>query len=190
MDTMQVIESLRGLGVPIELSEAPREGTFISGVWIDRGVLYVHLDSLVAPGDLFHEAGHLAIVPPAFRQYITPGNLEESEFWTKMSEFMQLGGLGRYPECPVARALMQCSETEAMAWSYAAAVEIGYPPLKVFFFDDVELEEQPYEGDGEAITMAFSMKSHFGVNGMHHAKMCNMREYPKMLKWMQDARQP
>ena len=188
MDVMQVIEGLRGLGVPIELSEAPEEDAFIEGVWIDRGVMYVHLATLRAPGDIFHEAGHLAIVPPDFRQYITTGDLEESEFMTKMSEFLKQGGLLQIPECPVSRALIQCSETEAMAWSYAAAAEIGYPTLKVFFFDEVELGDQPYEGHGEELDQSFALGCHMGINGMHHAGLCNMREFPKMKKWMQDAR--
>jgi hypothetical protein len=75
-------------------------------VTIQRGVLAIDREKLLYPGDLLHEAGHLAILPPAERAAID-GDVGPD------------GGM----------------EMAAIAWSYAAALHLGIP-VEVVFHDE------------------------------------------------------
>ena len=96
------------LNIGLELRKEPLEGeTFLPGIRIQEGALVVDEERLTYPGDLLHEAGHLAVVSPAVRARLTD-NVRES-----------------HPE-------NASGETETIAWSYAAALAIGIDPAVVF----------------------------------------------------------
>ncbi|MEP4649817.1 MAG: aspartyl/asparaginyl beta-hydroxylase domain-containing protein, partial [Ilumatobacter sp.] len=75
----------------------------VPGVRIDGGVIVVDEARLRHPGDLLHEAGHLAVTEPARRTSLS-GDAESD------------GG----------------DEMAAIAWSYAAAQHLGIDPAVVF----------------------------------------------------------
>lgn len=77
--------------------------TFVPGILIERGELVIDREKLSYPGDLLHEAGHIAVMPPSER----PG----------MSDNLKTG---------------PGEEMAAIAWSYAAALHIGIDPAVVF----------------------------------------------------------
>lgn len=91
---------------------APTEGeipatALLPGVAIVAGGLVADRDRLTWPGDLLHEAGHIAVMPAALRP--------------------TLGGtLAENPEVPHA------GEPEATAWAWAALVAIGLEPEVLF----------------------------------------------------------
>ncbi|TNE61137.1 MAG: hypothetical protein EP335_16935 [Alphaproteobacteria bacterium] len=101
----RIARFLVGIGLPINAAPVP-ETCFLPGIRIEEGTLTVDEDKLLYPGDLLHEAGHLAILPPDVRAQAT-GSLEAD-----MGE-----------------------EMAAQAWSYAAARAVGIP-LDVLFHDD------------------------------------------------------
>jgi hypothetical protein len=76
---------------------------FLPGIRLEGGVLKIDPDHLRWPGDLLHEAGHLAVLPPSQRGALH-GKLEASP----------------------------ADEMAAIAWSFAAAVECGIDPAVVF----------------------------------------------------------
>ena len=80
--------------------------SFLPGVAIEGGVLVVDEERLRYPGDLLHEAGHLAILPHHARRKIQGDAGPDGGF-----------------------------EAGAMAWSYAAAVHLGIDPAIVFHED-------------------------------------------------------
>jgi hypothetical protein len=92
-------------------------------------------------GDMMHEAGHIAVTPSLFRDQLdgnTNAVLPAMFAWLDAHP----DALG-YPEKPVARAIMQSSETEAIARSYAAALAAGIdsrlPFLKGFGGDGLDI---------------------------------------------------
>jgi hypothetical protein len=97
----RIADFLRGIGIPVTNAELPE--SFLPGVAIEDGGLVVDEARLEYPGDLLHEAGHLAMAPPARRAGMS-GDIDD----------------------------MPDLEWAAIPWSYAAALEIGIDPALVF----------------------------------------------------------
>lgn len=89
---------LVNIGLPVAIGEVS-EKTFMKGIGIENGVLIIDEAKVHYPGDLLHEAGHLAMLPRAKR--LTAQNLMDDG-----------GGV----------------ELSATAWSYAAAIHLGLSP--------------------------------------------------------------
>ena len=100
--TTTIVAFLRGIGFTVRPGRVS-EQTFVPGIWIERGALVVDEACLSYPGDLLHEAGHLAVMAPARRPTIT-------------------GDAGSDA----------AEEMMAIAWSYAAAVHLRLDPAVVF----------------------------------------------------------
>ena len=98
----RILAFLRGIGLAVEARTLP-DTTVLPGISIDGGVLLFDAAKLAHPGDLLHEAGHLAVVPAAVRRTISGGMDSD-------------GGL----------------EMAAIAWSYAAAAFLQLP-LDILF---------------------------------------------------------
>ena len=79
------------------------EDCVLPGIDVDRGVLVIDEARLLYPGDILHEAGHLAVTPPERR-----AELDHD--------------VGEDPALEMA----------ALAWSYAAALAAGIDPALVF----------------------------------------------------------
>ena len=101
----QIVTFLREIGLTVHERAIPG-ATFLPGLTIDRGVLVVDESRLLYPGDILHEAGHLAVLPAEARQN-ADGDIGDD------------GGL----------------EMAAIAWSYAAALHLGLDPSVVFHAD-------------------------------------------------------
>ncbi len=93
---------LNEIGLPVEIGEI-HHPTFLPGIYVGSGILRVDPASLSWPGDLLHEAGHLALLTEHERQQVA-GNVGDD------------GG----------------DELGAIAWSYAAALHLGLDPNVVF----------------------------------------------------------
>ena len=100
-----ITEFLEGIGLRCR-SGAISHDTFMPGITIDNGGLLYDLEKLKHPGDLLHEAGHLAVMPPQRRlkAHITAGKFAAEEMM-------------------------------AIAWSYAACVHLRLDPAIVFHAD-------------------------------------------------------
>ncbi|HEY1806686.1 MAG TPA: hypothetical protein VGG45_19605 [Terracidiphilus sp.] len=97
-----IVDWLREIGLTVRF--APLEAaTFLPGVTLEPGGIVIDPERLLYPGDLLHEAGHLAVMLPAQRA-ATQQNAEI--------------GMG--------------DEIAAQTWSYAAAVHLGLAPEVVF----------------------------------------------------------
>jgi hypothetical protein len=100
--TDTIVEFLRAIGLEVRMERLPA-GMFLPGILIDRGTLVVDTDQLRFPGDLLHEAGHIAVAAPERRSQIT-------------------GDVGSDA----------AEEMMAIAWSYAAVVHLQIQPEVVF----------------------------------------------------------
>jgi len=81
--------------------------TFLSGILVEKGKLLVDEEKLEYPGDLLHEAGHLAVAPAAVRAQLSD-------------------------EVIVPDFNLDVLETQAIIWSYAACRHLGIDPRVVF----------------------------------------------------------
>jgi hypothetical protein len=152
---------------------------FNDGVWLD-GDLVVYDPNVAHPGDLLHEAGHLAILPSCIRTHVKPGDLEKFTL-PQITKYMQdHPDAMAHPEDPVALACMNAGDLEAIAWSYAAAVDAKVDPGLVCengFSDDES---------GPTTLMLLKNKGYFGVSGLRMAGFVNWtRDFPKLKFWRQ-----
>ena len=100
--TGRIVDFLRRIGLTVHAGAIP-EPTVLPGIKVDHGALVVDEARLKFPGDLLHEAGHLAVVNPARRAAM----------------HRDVGNNGAEEMC-------------AIAWSYAAALHLGINPALVF----------------------------------------------------------
>lgn len=98
----RIVAFLESIGLRVEWGEVP-DATFLPGILVIGNGMRVDRAKLKYPGDLLHEAGHLAGLPPDARRQALPDVGAD-------------GGL----------------EMMALAWSYAAALAIGVPPAVLF----------------------------------------------------------
>jgi hypothetical protein len=104
--TAKVVDFLLEIGIQVEPAQVPAK-TFLPGILVRNGSLLVDEPKLLYPGDLLHEAGHLAVAPAAIR--------------AQLSDEVEL------PEMN-----MDTVEAASIAWSYAAALHLSIDPAVVF----------------------------------------------------------
>jgi hypothetical protein len=148
----RIVAFLRRVGIPVEAAPLD-DDTFLPGIAVAGGGLRVDPERLAWPGDLLHEAGHVAVSDPA-----------------------ALGeGVSDDPG----------EEMAAIAWSYAAALEMGLAP-------DILFHAGGYRGGAGALIENFAKGGYVGVpllamwgltHEPHRAKAVGARPYPHMLAW-------
>jgi hypothetical protein len=148
----RIVAFVRAIGIPVDAARLEGE-TFLPGVAIAAGRLRVDAARLAWPGDLLHEAGHLAVSDPA--------RLDEA-----------------VSDDPA-------EEMAAIAWSYAAALELGLAP-------DILFHAGGYRGGAKALIENFAQGGYVGVPMLalwglahepHRARALGERGYPHMLAW-------
>ena len=58
-----IVAFLEEIGLPVRFRDLDEAG-FLPGITVEAGGLNVDREKLLYPGDLLHEAGHLAVLPP------------------------------------------------------------------------------------------------------------------------------
>jgi hypothetical protein len=64
--TERLANFVRGIGIDVRPAQLP-DPTFLPGLDIRDGIILIDEERLAYPGDLLHEAGHLAVTDPAER---------------------------------------------------------------------------------------------------------------------------
>jgi hypothetical protein len=153
---------LERIGIPV-VAEALPADTCLPGMTVRHGALIVDPERLGHPGDLLHDAGHIAVMEPAVR-----------------------GTLASVPEGDGAQ------EMATIAWSYAAAMEIGIS-LETLFHDHGYHGGGSIGSGGSFLTDAFERGAHVGAPlldfwGMSlspaKAEAMGVAPYPHMLRWL------
>jgi hypothetical protein len=103
--TNRIAVFLDSIGMGVHLAYIA-EPTLLPGIKIEAGELLVDAARLNNPGDLLHEAGHIAVVPDLDRPHL----------------YGDAGADGS-------------AEMAALAWSYAACVHLGLDPSVVNYPD-------------------------------------------------------
>lgn len=170
----KVVAFIDSIGIPIQKGKVPKS-SFLPNIAIKRGGI-VYNDE-VCTADILHEAGHLAIIPLQYRD-ICSGDMDKSaqKIWNKAQKngHMEI-------DTPIFRQLIQASECEAIAWSWAAGKYIGLADEEIITDDP-----RHFNGEGEEIREYLSLNSHFGINGLRAGGMLDsVKSYPQLTRWVQ-----
>jgi hypothetical protein len=104
-----IIPFLETTGIPVRYGTLEKE-CFLPGLSIENGTVVIDNERLLYPGDILHEAAHIAVVPAAERSTLNAKEI-------------------------AARKDNAAEEMMAIAWSYAAAVHLKIDP-RIVFHDD------------------------------------------------------
>ncbi len=111
---------LQGLGLACEPGAVP-DDSFLPGIALRGGGLIYDEATLGSPGDLLHEAGHLAVVPARYRASL------DDDVDGAVAELLATAPAEAAAPAPAEREQLAHTEVMAIAWSYAAARRIGTP---------------------------------------------------------------
>jgi hypothetical protein len=157
--TATIVAFLRDIGIPV------RQGilvdtTFLPGILLRHGGIIVDLQRLCYPGDLLHEAGHLAVSAPDRRAAI------DGDAGSDAAEEMM-----------------------AIAWSYAAAVYLQLDPGVVFHSDGYRGgADALIENFTNGRYIGVPVLQWLGMTlDQRHADERGVAPYPHMLKWLRET---
>ena len=133
------------------------ENTFLPGIMLDHGVLIFDEAKLMYPGDLLHEAGHLAVMRPGRRSQV------HLDVGKKAAEEMM-----------------------AIAWSYAAALHLKLEPAVVFHAGGYRGGAQALiDNFTQGRYIGVPMLQWLGMTvDEKRAKDEDVAPYPHMLRWL------
>lgn len=157
-----MVEFLNRIGISVCAGRFS-EPAFLPGILVAQGALIIDEPSLRYPGDLLHEAGHIAVAAPSRRPHLGAN----------------VGGDAG-------------EEMMAIGWSYAAAIHLGLDPAVVFHPDgyrggSASLLENFSEGRyiGVPLLQWIGLTAEPGP-----AAALGIPPYPHMRKWIRDVEDP
>jgi hypothetical protein len=146
-----------GLTVVLEPDDSP---SFLPGVRIKSGGLSIDPDRLLYPGDILHEAGHLATLPYHIRRTLD----------------------GTLPDTDLHRG----AEMMTLAWTYAACIHLQIPPTVVFHEHGYKGGHQHLIDTFEAGQyIGLPLLQYYGLAyDEQHAAQNNTKPFPHMVSWL------
>ncbi len=156
------IAFLNEIGLTVKVQKID-DTSFLPGLSIENGCIIIDKGSLKYPGDILHEAGHIAVVPAAERSILDTGSIEK-------------------------RKDREAEEMMAIAWSYAACVHLHIDPYFVFHNEGYQtggnhiadqFRQKRYFG--------LPMLQWIGLTADEkRANELGIAAYPSMIKWLRD----
>lgn len=133
----------------------PVRDSFLPGLTV-RGGAIVYDPDIPYPGDLLHEAGHIAVTDPALRPALDTVSDDQAEAMA------------------------------AMSWSYAAALEIGIDPGIVFHDSGYRGASSNLRDAFETSWgLGTPMLQYYGMTALpKDAARIGLPAYPKMARWL------
>ena len=137
--------------------------SFLPGLSIEKGMIIIDSSLLKHPGDILHEAGHIAVVPAADR--------------TRLTE-----------KAIIKRKDREAEEIMAIAWSYAACIHLDIDPYFVFH-DEGYRDGNTYIIDScnDNSYLGLPMLQGIGLTADEkNAQRLHIPAYPYMIKWLRN----
>lgn len=158
--TETLISFIRSIGIVTQEGTVD-DKTFLPGIEIRNGALIIDKEKLLYPGDLLHEAGHIAVMPPEIR----PGLNEEVIKASKSRE---------------------AEEMMAIAWSYAACIHLNIDPHIVFHEHGYKGDGKSIvDNFSQKHYFGVPMLQWVGMTADEkNAVGLKIAPYPSMIKWM------
>ncbi len=156
--TTTIVNFLVDIGLEVRSGEITAQ-TFLPGIMIEQGTLRIDEAQLKYPGDLLHEAGHLALKPPNRRER------------TQVDVGKNAG-----------------EEMGAIAWSYAALVHLRLDPAIVFHVHGYRGGSKALiDNFAAGRCIGVPMLQWLGLTmESKQARELGVAPYPQMLKWLRD----
>lgn len=158
----RIIEFIESIGIKTRY-QSLKEDTFLPGLLIDRDCICIDMDKLKYPGDILHEAGHIAVVPAADRKELSADTI-------------------------IHRENQAAEEMMAIAWSYAACKHLEIEPYLVFHASGYQgggkqIADQFNDGKYFGVPML----QFAGMSAEPKmAETLGMPAFPMMAKWLRD----
>jgi len=159
--TETIIDFVESVG--IKVFKMPIAGdTFLPGLQLKDGALVIDTEKLLYPGDILHEAGHLATMPPSVRKTMSDDLPPTEE--------------------------NQGGEMMALAWSYAAIKYLNMDPHVVFHADGYKGgSENLIENFSEGRYIGLPLLQWVGMAyDEKNATEYNKPPYPHMINWLRE----
>ena len=151
-----IFRFLEKISIAYSLTDIETE-TFLPGIQIKNGTLQIDLQKLKYPGDLLHEAGHIAVTKSEERNILNDNVMENN-------------------------AEKAGDEMAVLLWSYAAAKKIGLAPEIVFHEDGYKGEaiwlREQFEGKNYIGLPLLQWMGLAETEGDH--------AFPKMKAWLRE----
>ena len=157
----KVLSFIKKIG--IDIVEKELETSFLPGLSLGPNCLYIDFEKLLYPGDILHEAGHLAVTTSAERKIA--GTNEMALDWPTQGE-----------------------EMGAILWSFAAAKHLELPVEFVFHPNGYKNESEWLISNFTNETyIGLPFLEWTGLSlGKERATKEGKEPFPKMLKWLRD----
>lgn len=159
----KMIQFVTEIGITVSFGVIPKHKEFLKGICIYKGGLLIDLVSLTNPGDILHEAAHLAVAKSSDR-ILMDGVLETNTDKSAGEEIM------------------------AIAWSYAAAIHLKIDPLIVFHENGYKNGgENIVNNFSEGRYLGLPLLQWVGLTlDEKNAALQDLAPFPKMIKWLRD----
>lgn len=155
----KIVTFLSEIGIKVDFVKVPNN-SFLPGIEIENGALLIDKNSLKYPGDLLHEAGHLAVTPADQRKGLNGEKISEDE-----------DNMG--------------SEIAAILWSYAALVHLDLEPDVVFHENGYRGNSEWFiENFTSGNYIGLPLLQWMGLCG--DGRIAGTDPFPAMLKWLKD----
>jgi len=160
-EVKKVVFFLKEIG--IEIIEKELEETFLPGLELGPNCIYIDYDKLLYPGDILHEAGHLAVTIPSERKLV--GSTQISKDWPTQGD-----------------------EAAAILWSYAVLHHLQLPPEFVFHPNGYKGDSEWFISNFKSgIYMGLPLLEWMGLClGKEKAEKENKSPFPAMQKWLRE----
>ncbi len=158
----KIVTFLKDIGIDIVEKEM-NETTFLPGLGLGPNCIYLDVEKLEYPGDILHEAGHLAVTTPLERHQI--GTENQAKDWPSQGE-----------------------EIATMLWSFAACNHLELPLEFVFHAGGYKGSSNwlmDNFSSGNFIGLPFLEWTQMALSE-EKALEQNKPAFPKMLKWMRE----
>lgn len=155
----KITDFIQRIGIPISYRQIS-EQSFLPGLMIENGTLWIDKKQLKYIGDSLHEAGHIALMTPEQRKNLS-GELEGQND-------------------------AEATEMAVIAWTYAACLEIGIDPAIVFHPDGYKGgSESILENFGNGQYFGVPILEWYGMTERkNNTQQNNTISYPRMLTWI------
>ena len=135
---------------------------FLPGLMIRNGIIVIDIDSLLYPGDILHEAGHIAVVPPEMRS-----SLDQQSITTSKNR--------------------EAEEMMAIAWSFAACIHLQIDPHIVFHEQGYKGDgKNIVDNFQNGRFIGTPMLQWCGMTIEPKNKKEDLPVYPSMIKWLRN----
>jgi len=128
--TQRLVDFVVGLGIDVRKGELP-DDTFLPGLDVQFGVIVIDEAKLAHPGDILHEAGHIAVAEPQARKAERLEPTDGDEMATLAWSWAALTHLGLDPAV-VFHAEGYKGGSESLIQAFRNGANLGTPLLQYY----------------------------------------------------------